>query len=388
MWRWDQGRLLYFQFDVLKSMAAVLAKFDGVKINDCESLFRSQLMTETGMPFAPDHYTVLRNYKRVFECAFLATVSNKHLIVSDFCRELAKPNGDFANADDFLLSYINRFRFPFPAFDGYDDTQERVYPFCAVIKFLIVLFQGGKEAVISLDEIFNVIIANKCTGFEELPFYNGLHPQNYNPSDTEKRQLREMVIFISQLSVLKVYGGKLWLDISNPTAINELMEKFLTPLGTIPKSDRLDEFAEMTKITGGLVLPTIEVFTSDSLDLEFIEGKRKRVEHFRVERSPLLRKYFREQNKRPICNMCHMDVSEKYPWTEYMLDIHHLLPLSSSVAITTHGTSLNDIVGICPSCHRSVHIYYSKWLKKNGQDDFNSRIEAMEVYLAAVKEVA
>ena len=86
--------------------------------------------------------------------------------------------------------------------------------------------------------------------------------------------------------------------------------------------------------------------------------------------------------------MCHMDVSEKYPWTEYMLDIHHLLPLSSSVAITTRGTSLSDIVGICPSCHRSVHIYYSKWLKKNGQDDFSSRIEAMEVYLAAVKEVA
>jgi len=275
MWRWDQGRLLYFQFDVLKSIATTLAKFDGVKITDCESLFRSNLMTETGMPFAPDHYTVLRNYKRVFECAFLATVSNKHLIISDFCRELVNPSGKFANADDFLLSYINRFRFPFPAFDGYNDTEERIYPFCAVIKYLISLFQKGELAVITLDEIFDVIIANKCTGFEDLSFYERLSPKVYNPSNTEKRQLREMIIFISQLSVLKVYGGKLWLDISNPTAINELMEKFLTPLGTVPKVDRLDEFVEMTKITGGIVLPTIEVFTSDNLDLEFIEGKRK-----------------------------------------------------------------------------------------------------------------
>jgi predicted HNH restriction endonuclease len=122
--------------------------------------------------------------------------------------------------------------------------------------------------------------------------------------------------------------------------------------------------------------------------MEFIEGKRKRVEHFRVDRSPLLRKYCREQNQQPICAMCHMDVLRKYPWTDYMLDIHHLLPLSSSIAITAKGTSLHDIVGLCPTCHQSIHIYYSKWLRKNGQDDFCSRAEAMEVYLAAVKEIA
>jgi predicted HNH restriction endonuclease len=70
-----------------------------------------------------------------------------------------------------------------------------------------------------------------------------------------------------------------------------------------------------------------------------------------------------------------------------MLDIHHLLPLSSSIAITTKGTSLNDIVGLCPTCHRSIHIYYSKWLKNLGQDDFISRVEATEVYSLAVKEL-
>lgn len=71
-----------------------------------------------------------------------------------------------------------------------------------------------------------------------------------------------------------------------------------------------------------------------------------------------------------------------------MLDIHHLLPLSSSIAITTKGTSLSDIVGLCPSCHRSIHIYYTKWLKRAGQDDFRSKAEAMEVYLSAARELA
>jgi predicted HNH restriction endonuclease len=101
-----------------------------------------------------------------------------------------------------------------------------------------------------------------------------------------------------------------------------------------------------------------------------------------------LRRYYREQNRNPVCDMCRMNVADKYPWTDYMLDIHHLLPLSSSVAITTNGTSLNDIVGLCPSCHRSIHIYYTKWLRRVGQDDFSSRAEAMDIYMAAIKEIA
>ena len=197
-----------------------------------------------------------------------------------------------------------------------------------------------------------------------------------------------MVIFMSQLSLLKVYKGYLWLDIVNQAAIDELVEKFLNPVRRLPKRARGDEFMAMTQLSKGIILPTVELFTSDVADMEFVEGKRKRVEHFRVDRSPLLRKYFMEQNRQPVCNMCAMDVALKYPWTDYMLDIHHLLPLSSSIAITTKGTSLNDIVGLCPSCHRSIHVYYAKWLKRSGLDDFRTRAEAMDVYCSALKEIA
>ena len=71
MWRWDQGRLLYFQFDVLREIAKVLVKFDGADISRCENLFRDNLVKETGMPFLPGHYTIQRNYSRVFQCSFL-----------------------------------------------------------------------------------------------------------------------------------------------------------------------------------------------------------------------------------------------------------------------------------------------------------------------------
>lgn len=90
----------------------------------------------------------------------------------------------------------------------------------------------------------------------------------------------------------------------------------------------------------------------------------------------------------PICDACKNNIKCKYPWTDYMLDLHHLLPLSSVVRTLESGTALTDMVGLCPSCHRAIHLYYSKWLKANSLEDFRSKKEAMEVYLDAIKEIA
>lgn len=388
MWRWDQGRLLYFQFDVLRDIAKVLVKFDNADISHCEQLFRDTLVRETGMPFLPEHYTIKRNYSRVFQCSFLARFMNNNLLASDICRDLANPDGSIKSVDDYLFNYISKFRFPFPAFDNYNATEQRVYPFCAILKYLIARRDLGIEAKLSLDDIFQYIIGNSCTGFEDIEYYKMLTPVAYDYSDTERRQLREMVIFISQLSVLKVYNGYLYLDAISDSAKDEMLDKFLQPENRFAKADRMEEFLEMTSFSHKIIIPTFEVFTSDPADIEFIEGNRKRVEHFRVERSGLLRKYYKQVNPHPVCCACGTDMSQRYPWTDYMLDIHHLLPLASSVAISSKGTSLADIVGLCPSCHRAVHMYYRKWLKATGQSDFNSKQEAHDVFVQATKEIA
>jgi len=387
MWRWDQGRLLYFQFDVLRDIAKALIKFDNVDISTIEPTFRQALMDDTGMPFAPDRYTVKRNYSRVFQCAFLATFFGNRLVVADICRELAKEDGAIGDVDDYFFNYVNRFCFPFPAFDNYDTTSQRIYPFCAVLKLLLAKRLNSEEAKISVNDVFNYLIANNVTGNEAIEFYQKLNPIPYTIQETERRQLREMLIFLSQLSILKVNAGYLYLDVVSESAVNELLEKFLIPIGRKPLSQRAEEFLSLTRLTDKIIVPAFEIFTTDIIDIEFIEGKRKRAEHFKVERSPLLRRYYIEQNAQPVCSACKADMSLRYPWTDYMLDIHHLLPLASSVAITTRGTSLSDIVGICPSCHRAIHIYYRKWLRSNHQDDFCSRVEAKEVFKEAVKEI-
>ena len=81
--------------------------------------------------------------------------------------------------------------------------------------------------------------------------------------------------------------------------------------------------------------------------------------------------------------MCKCNTQKRYPWTDNILEVHHILPLSSSLSITTEGTSLNDVVGICPNCHRSVHSYYKVWLDNNHLDDFRNKEEAKDIYSEA-----
>lgn len=185
-----------------------------------------------------------------------------------------------------------------------------------------------------------------------------------------------------------MYDGFLYLDEISDGAKDEMLNNFLRPENRFAKADRMEEFLEMTSLSDKIIVPTFEVFTSEPSDIEFIEGNRKRVEHFRVERSGLLKKYYKKVNPNPICCACGADMSKRYPWTDYMLDIHHLLPLSSAVAISSSGTSLADIVGLCPSCHRAVHMYYRKWLRANEQADFKSKQEAHDVFVQATKEIA
>jgi hypothetical protein len=231
-----------------------------------------------------------------------------------------------------------------------------------------------------VEDIVFFILGNNCTGTEDIGFYESLKPRIITWTGTQHRQIREMLVFISQFSFLKMFNGELRLDIVNDSAYRELETSLLVPIPRVPNTNKITEYFEMTSLESSVVVPTLEVFTTNYADIEFIEGKRKRVEHFKIERSPLLRKFYMMTHDGSVCDACSMDTRGKYPWTEFMLDIHHLLPLSSSVSISTEGTSLDDIVGLCPTCHRAIHVYYRNWLKSNGKDDFASKQEAHDIY--------
>lgn len=385
-WRWDQGRLNYFQYENLKAIAYCLTELDGVKINERDvDPLRAKLEEYTVLPFSPNSYRVWRNYKRVFECSFLATNINDHLYITDFCKKIAPPTGtEGINVDEFLSLFIPRFRFPFAAFNDYQKTNEIIYPFCTLFKYLFSKFQLSGNALITLEDVFSILIGNNCTGFEPLEHYLNLKRTNYVPTGDEKRQVREMMAFVSQLSILKWYKGALYLDVTIKDYYEyDQFQYLINPIFKEPKQIREEEYLAMTSLNDAPIYKFDLLSRESPTDELFIEGKRSRVTHFKIERSPLLRKIFFEKFPETVCDMCTCNTRTRYPWTDNILEVHHILPLSSALSITTNGTSLQDVVGLCPNCHKSVHSYYRNWLNKYNLNDFRDHSEAKEIYYQA-----
>lgn len=378
-WRWDQGRLLYFQFNVLRLIAKSLIQLENTQINikGIDPL-REALENGTGMPFSPNSYKVWRNYKRVIECSMIATSIDNRLFITDIGKWLASDAE--IDVDDYVFEVVRRFRFPYPSFQDYNSKSEVIYPFSAIMKYLIANFNENHNAGLSLDELFEYVIGNSCTGLEDIEHYKQLDRTNRKPIGDERRQVREMIMFLSQASILKLIKRKIYLDVTQA----DLMEynfflPIISPDFLLPKPIREEDFIWITTL--GKTKPQLTIKSRESILEElFTEGKRVRVTHVKIERSPMLRKLYFQANPTTTCDMCVIDMKIRYPWTLNLLEIHHILPLSSSLAMSSSGTSLKDVVPLCPTCHRSVHNYYKLWFNNNAKIDFTDKLEASEVY--------
>jgi hypothetical protein len=398
-WRWDQGRNFgYFRFDSIKLIAKALADLEGVRFQQDSDPLRDHLQAQTGLEFPPTNepdYPVWRNFGRIFECCSLATRSNtnpKTLLVTDVCRWLARSVSVPVDVDEYLSLWIPRYYNPIPRFSDYDPTAKQYFPFCAVLKYLLAQYeQTGGEPSISLDEVFSLIIGNDCTGIEVMEHYKELPPTGYTLLGDASRQVKESLAFVSQLSFLKWQNNRLFLDIlSGDTESEQAIRSIVEPDLRTRNANRVAEILDLGRIIGTSATSAISSARRQPADVRFTEGKRVRVTHLRTERSPYLRRAFFESLTTPyICNMCECDLEQTYPWTQSsnILEVHHLLPLASALFVSPQGTSLEDVVALCPNCHRSIHVYYKTWLNNNRVEDFQSKKEAREVYLEAKEQV-
>jgi hypothetical protein len=387
-WRWDQGRLDYFRFDKVKQIAEVLCSLENLELRTQSDPLRAVLVSNTNLPFAPDHYKVWRNYKRVFGCCLLAADIDGRLICTELCHRIAAQSHNEMPADIYFGNFIRKFYYPSPIFEGYSKSGTQYFPVCAILKLLLARLRSGQQPNVSIDEIVKLVVANNCTGEEQIDHYAALTPQTYTPAQDEVRQIRELVRFVSQISVLKWEQPHLYLDIdsNNPAALR-FVEKLATPHKCKRDPDAARELLKLGK-TGDLrFVPLIPAPAGDS-DLTFSEGKPKRVTHLRYERSSKLRDFFFAAKRPPyLCDMCSLDVTNRYPWTTNLLEVHHLLPLASPLRIEERRTSLSELVGICPNCHKATHLYYKRWLDDHAQDDFASYQEARDVYTLAKNSI-
>lgn len=380
----------YFQYDSIKAIARIFANLDGINLESKVDPLRIPLMAATGLPFAvPSDYTVWRNYKRVFGCELLATKIDSNLVCTQLCLDLSKGTQSITTVDDYLAHVARVFYYPSPIFEGYNSASAQVFPFCAILKLLAAKSISNGSGFITIDDIFNLLIANSITGKEPLTTYVTLTKKAIS-SSVDKRQVRELVRFMSQFSFLKWENPKLYLDVA--TLSEEFageLEKLATPLVRTRNTDRAQEVLSLGQV---LTMPGIQIpEMKDRIyneDIEFIEGHKVRVTHLRSERSRKLRQiFFASRNPPYDCDICALRMKSRYPWTDNLLEVHHLLPLSSPIKFGSGKTSIKDLVELCPSCHRAIHDFYRRWLGTEGQDDFTSYDEARSVYKQAKEEV-
>ncbi len=381
-WRWDQGRLEYFSFDNVVKIAKVLSEFDGIDIQENDACFRKRLIEDTELPFSPSNYKVWRNYARVFRCSMLATDLNGKLIVSSLCRYLADSKNNIS-PDQYLCFVYSHFALPYPAFQDYDAKTKPVYPFTAILKFIIGSV-GTNGA--SLEDIFNFVIGNDCTGLEDIGFYRHLKPTNRRPDGDEERQVREMMVFLGQASFMKWFNGRLYID---TTDIESVIKATLPQPQPSRSQDPRQEFFSMTEVNDKIMNVKYDIALKDRNSLLFTvsEGSHQFATHGKIERSPLVRKYFFIAFPEIVCNACGIEPQKVYPWTDNILELHHILPLSATLNMNGTTTTLDDMVALCPNCHKSIHRYYQMKLSEWGIADFCSKKMANDVYQMARREI-
>lgn len=380
-WRWDQGRLEYFRFKNVVNIARVLSALDGIRLNGKTDPLRTALVDETGLGFKPDHYRVWRNYARVFRCAMLATDVDDRLVVTSLCKKLADPKSEIT-PDEYLNFVFTRFALPFPAFDDYDPSRPVVHPFPAIVKFAL----SRRESGVSLDEVFSFVVGNECNGTEDVAHYAGLEPTNRKPVGDEERQVREMMVFMGQSSFLKWFDRRLYVDSTDT-------ESILKATAPVPRPSRkvlpVEEFFAMSELGRDASFRRLDTVLKDrEVPLaRFPEGGRTFGIHGKIERSPLVRRRFFQIHPDPVCDACRLDSRRRYPWTDNILELHHILPLSATILVNGTTTSLEDMVALCPNCHKSIHIYYRRKLRDWGVEDFGSKKMARDVYQLAKGEI-
>jgi hypothetical protein len=191
-WRWDQGRLGYFNFNNIKLIASALLKLDGFELRNINGdPLRTEIENRTGLPFLPRdaNYPVWRNYARVFKLQLLAADIDKRLVVTDVCRKIAASTDDAWDVDTYISFLVSRFYYPSPALSNYDPNSAQIFPFCAIIKYLVAKHRLNGDASISLEQVFSFIIGNQCSGREDESYYLGLQPTSYQPQTSDERRI-------------------------------------------------------------------------------------------------------------------------------------------------------------------------------------------------------
>lgn len=373
MWRFDQGRIEYFQFDELRK----IAKF--AVANDLRSASRGPLVSATGLPFLPADaaYPPWRNYSRVFRTAMLVAKIGGVASPTRVAQLLAQDG--VVTSDDYFHFFAQAFTDPAPSFQEWTPSSSPRFPLLFTLKFLLARSVIG-EPIVPIREIVGAYDKSRFEGDEDQSAYVALAKKQWSSGD--HRQARESIQVIGQLSYLSASSSEVIVTLDDEDAL-DLFES----LQAIRGAQKGDSEQEIMRVAGlfesavaELDIEFAKTVLDETVEAGFSEGTRVEKTHIVLERNTAVRKAFFDENPTTTCDFCDRDTNSEFPWSDRVLDIHHVLPLCSGTRSDKGGTVLGDLVAVCPTCHRAVHRFYAQWLKAKGRKDFTDAAEARAVY--------
>jgi hypothetical protein len=384
MWRWDQGRIAYYQFDALKAISKFVCQ------HDFKLAQREVLLAETGLPFKPNTYNPWRNYSRTLKQSLLVSEEKGVAVPTPVAKLLAKAG--IVTSDEYVHFLLQAFTDPSPAFKDWKLVDSPRYPLLFSLKYLLAKVASKTSSSATLDEIIAAYIKSNFIGDESEQEFIILTGKDIDASFVKKipsiRQARESLKVMCQISYLHCEKSTISVSLEAEDA-KEIFQD-LAPIGG---EREVNSNAEIRRLANFFKEGSTQDFfdfthttISEVVDSGFKEGSKIKKTHIVIERNSKLREMFFKKHPVTHCDLCLVDTAKKYPWTEKVLDVHHLLPLSSGTKTEDKGTALSDLIAVCPTCHRAIHRYYDQWLKTKKQLDFNSEKEALLVYKKLKKD--
>lgn len=377
MWEWEQGRLEYFQFDILRKIAR------SGSLEDLRQISRLDLARMVGLPFLPDDpkYKPWRNYGRLFQIAMIAVPIGQSRSELTIIGEFLSRDGE-VTTDEYLHFLARATTDPTPALSKWDHRAKLRYPLLFALRFILTRAATGRMTT-TFPRVLHAYNTSRFVGNEnEADFLRIINLGNRHP--TYNRQAFESIRVLAQLSYLTAIGN----EINVSLATNDARQLFdtLEPTQGTPLEDRAEEILRRAELFPSLTAEHSSDNQADDIgNLEesgfvIMEGRRVRRTHLMIERNQMIRKIFFQKYPDQICDLCGIDTCKHYPWTSKLLEVHHLLPLCSGARTANAGTSLDDLVANCPTCHRAVHRYYDRWLSERLRVDFIDAHESRNAY--------
>ncbi len=389
MWKWDQGRIQYFQYDALRSVANFVVE------NDLKNSDPRLIRQKTGLEFsAPSTYSPWRNYSRIYKLCLLVSEQNGIAVPTDVAKILSQSGT--VTCDEYIHFLVEATTDPAPGLSDWDkiDVQKPIRsPLCFVLKYLLAKAAGLNEYITPINEILGAYKSSGFFGGESDEQYLRLMPnRDTYPNfigNINTRQAKESIKVISQISYLYNTGKDIVVSLNKDDAHEIFLD--INPISTIRKIDGNSEILHLASLfKNGSNHDFFEykrTVISDVIESGFKEGSKVKKTHIVIERNAKLRGRFFEKFPSAVCDACSIDTKKKYPWVKRVLDLHHILPLSSGTRVDSRGTMLDDLAPVCPTCHRAIHRFYDNYLKSNSKEDFSTQNEAQEIYVKAKKNI-